>query len=110
MLVVVAATPGGPEALQVVERPVPKPACGEVLIKVAAAGVNGADLSQRRGTYALPPGTPDILGLECAGTIIAVGEGVTDWAIGAQVCALLIGGGYVAKKALDRQKASRQAA
>ena len=94
MLVVVVATPGGPEALQVVERPVPKLACGEVLIKVAAAGVNGADLSQRRGTYALPPGTPDILGLECAGTIIAVGEGVTDWAIGAQVCALLIGGGY----------------
>jgi putative PIG3 family NAD(P)H quinone oxidoreductase len=94
MLVVVVATPGGPEALQVVERPVPKPACGEVLIKVAAAGVNGADLSQRRGTYALPPGTPDILGLECAGTIVAVGEGVTDWAIGAQVCALLIGGGY----------------
>ena len=94
MLVVVAATPGGPEALQVVERPVPKPACGEVLIKVAAAGVNGADLSQRRGTYALPPGTPDILGLECAGTIVAVGEGVTDWVIGAQVCALLIGGGY----------------
>jgi len=94
MLVVVAATPGGPEALQVVERPVPKPACGEVLIKVAAAGVNGADLSQRRGTYALPPGTPDILGLEFAGTIVAVGEGVTDWAIGAQVCALLIGGGY----------------
>jgi len=94
MLVVVVATPGGPEALQVVERPVPKPACGEVLIKVAAAGVNGADLSQRRGTYALPPGTPDILGLECAGTIVAVGEGVTDWVIGAQVCALLIGGGY----------------
>jgi len=94
MLVVVVATPGGPEALQVVERPVPKPACGEVLIKVAAAGVNGADLSQRRGTYLLPPGTPDILGLECAGTIVAVGEGVTDWAIGAQVCALLIGGGY----------------
>jgi putative PIG3 family NAD(P)H quinone oxidoreductase len=73
---------------------VPKLACGEVLIKVAAAGVNGADLSQRRGTYLLPPGTPDILGLECAGTIVAVGEGVTDWAIGAQVCALLIGGGY----------------
>jgi putative PIG3 family NAD(P)H quinone oxidoreductase len=94
MLVVVVATPGGPEALQVVERPVPKPACGEVLIKVAAAGVNGADLSQRRGTYPLPPGTPDILGLECAGTIVAVGEGVTDWEIGAQVCALLIGGGY----------------
>lgn len=94
MLAVVVPTPGGPEALQVVERPVPKPGCGEVLIKVAAAGVNGADLSQRRGKYPLPPGTPDILGLECSGTIVAVGDGVTDWAVGAQVCALLIGGGY----------------
>jgi putative PIG3 family NAD(P)H quinone oxidoreductase len=73
---------------------VPQPACGELLIKVGAAGVNGADLSQRRGKYPLPPGTPDILGLECAGTVVAVGDGVTDWAVGAQVCALLIGGGY----------------
>ena len=94
MLAVVVPTPGGPEALQVVERPVPQPACGEVLIKVGAAGVNGADLSQRRGKYPLPPGTPDILGLECAGTVVAVGDGVTEWAVGAQVCALLIGGGY----------------
>jgi len=94
MLAVVAPTPGGPEALQVVERPVPQSACGEVLIKVGAAGVNGADLSQRRGKYPLPPGTPDILGLECAGTVVAVGDGVTEWAVGAQVCALLIGGGY----------------
>ncbi len=94
MLAVVVPTPGGPEALQVVERPVPQPACGEVLIKVGAAGVNGADLSQRRGKYPLPPGTPDILGLECAGTVVAVGDGATEWAVGAQVCALLIGGGY----------------
>ena len=94
MLAVVVPTPGGPEALQVVERPVPQPACGEVLIKVGAAGVNGADLSQRRGKYPLPPGTPDILGLECSGTVVAVGDGVTEWAVGAQVCALLIGGGY----------------
>ena len=94
MLAVVAPTPGGPEALQVVERPVPQPGCGEVLIKVGAAGVNGADLSQRRGKYPLPPGTPDILGLECAGTVVAVGDGATEWAVGAQVCALLIGGGY----------------
>lgn len=94
MLAVVAPTPGAPDALQLVERPVPKPGCGEVLIKVAAAGVNGADLSQRRGKYPLPPGTPDILGLECAGTIVAVGDGVTEWKIGADVCALLIGGGY----------------
>jgi len=94
MLAVVVPTPGGPEALQVVERPVPRPRGGEVLIKVAAAGINGADLSQRRGKYPLPPGTPDILGLECAGTIVALGDDVTEWTVGAQVCALLIGGGY----------------
>jgi putative PIG3 family NAD(P)H quinone oxidoreductase len=94
MSAIVAPTPGGLEALQIVERRVPKPACGEVLIKVGAAGVNGADLSQRRGKYPLPPGTPDILGLECAGTVVAVGDGATEWAVGAQVCALLIGGGY----------------
>ena len=94
MLAVVVPNPGGPEALQIATRPVPKPGCGEVLIKVAAAGVNGADLSQRKGKYPLPPGTPDILGLECAGTIVAVGGGVTGWKIGDEVCALLIGGGY----------------
>jgi NADPH2:quinone reductase len=94
MTAIVAPEPGGPEALKVVERPVPAPRCGEVLIKVGAAGVNGADLSQRRGKYPLPPGTPDILGLECAGTIVAVGDDVTEWAAGDQACALLIGGGY----------------
>jgi putative PIG3 family NAD(P)H quinone oxidoreductase len=94
MLAVVVPTPGDPDALQVVERPVPQPRADEVLIKVAAAGVNGADLSQRKGRYPIPPGTPDILGLECAGTIVAVGADVTAWAVGAQVCALLIGGGY----------------
>ena len=94
MTAIVAPEPGGPEALKVVERPVPQPRCGEVLIKVGAAGVNGADLSQRRGKYPLPPGTPDILGLECAGTVVAVGDGVTEWAAGDQACALLIGGGY----------------
>jgi putative PIG3 family NAD(P)H quinone oxidoreductase len=91
---VVAPVPGGPEALRVVERPVPRPGCGEVLIRVAAAGVNGADLTQRRGKYPIPQGTPDILGLECSGTIVALGEGVTGWAVGDEVCALLIGGGY----------------
>jgi len=94
MLAVVVPNPGGPEALQVLERPVPKPRAGEVLIKVAAAGVNGADLSQRKGKYPIPPGTPDILGLECAGTVVAVGDGVTGWKAGDQACALLIGGGY----------------
>ena len=93
-LAVVAPTPGGPEALQIVERPVPRPRAGEVLIKIAAAGVNGADLSQRKGKYPIPPGTPDILGLECSGTIVAVGEAVTAWTVGDEVCALLIGGGY----------------
>jgi putative PIG3 family NAD(P)H quinone oxidoreductase len=94
MLAVVAPEPGGPEALQVISRPVPQPGPGEVLIKVAAAGVNGADLTQRKGRYPIPPGTPDILGLECAGEIVALGASVTEWRVGDKVCALLIGGGY----------------
>ena len=94
MTAIVAPTPGGPEALTKVERPVPRPGHGEVLIKVAAAGLNGADLSQRRGRYEMPPGASDILGLEAAGTIVSVGEGVTQWKTGDQVCALLVGGGY----------------
>ena len=80
--------------LRVVERPVPVPRHGEVLIKIAAAGLNGADLSQRRGRYPMPPGAPDILGLEAAGEIVALGEGVTQWKKGDKVCALLVGGGY----------------
>ncbi|MBI1204754.1 MAG: zinc-binding dehydrogenase [Rhodopseudomonas sp.] len=94
MRAVIVDPPGGPDALQVVMRPVPKPAAGEVLIKVASAGINGADLSQREGKYNIPPGTPDILGLEVAGEIVALGDGVTGWNIGDPVCALLIGGGY----------------
>jgi NADPH2:quinone reductase len=94
MLTIVARTPGGPDVLQAVERPTPRPVCGEVLIKVAAAGVNGADLTQRRGKYAVPKGAPDVLGLEVSGAIVAVGEGVSQWHVGDSVCALLIGGGY----------------
>ncbi|HEY2138371.1 MAG TPA: NAD(P)H-quinone oxidoreductase [Xanthobacteraceae bacterium] len=94
MMAIVAPTPGGPEALTKVERPVPKPAYGEVLIRVAAAGLNGADLSQRRGRYEMPPGATDILGLEASGTVVATGDGVTQWKTGDQVCALLVGGGY----------------
>ena len=94
MRTVVATKPGGPEVLTLVERPTPHPAYGEVLIKVAAAGVNGADLTQRRGKYAVPPGAPDVLGLEVSGDIVAVGDGVTEWKLGDSVCALLIGGGY----------------
>jgi NADPH2:quinone reductase len=94
MRTVVATKPGGPEVLTVVERPTPQPAYGEVLIKMAAAGVNGADLTQRRGKYAVPSGAPDVLGLEVSGNIVAVGDGVTEWKVGDSVCALLIGGGY----------------
>src|SRR4029077_16592399 len=94
MKAVVAPKPGGPEALTIVERPVPRPSHGEVLIRVAAAGLNGADLTQRMGRYEMPPGATDILGLEASGTIVALGDGVTDWKVGDEVCALLIGGGY----------------
>jgi putative PIG3 family NAD(P)H quinone oxidoreductase len=80
--------------LELVRRPVPKPAPGEVLIKVAAAGVNRPDLLQRRGLYPPPPGAPSIPGLEVAGTVAAVGEGVTRPELGQPVCALLAGGGY----------------
>ena len=94
MAAIVAPTPGGPEALKRVTRAVPQPGFGEVLIKVAAAGLNGADLSQRLGRYDVPAGATDILGLEAAGTVIAIGDGVAQWAPGDPVCALLIGGGY----------------
>jgi putative PIG3 family NAD(P)H quinone oxidoreductase len=94
MTAIVAPKPGGPEALVTVERPVPRPGHGEVLIKIAAAGLNGADLTQRMGRYEMPPGATDILGLEASGTIVALGDGVTQWKVGDEVCALLIGGGY----------------
>jgi putative PIG3 family NAD(P)H quinone oxidoreductase len=94
MRAVTAPTPGGVDALQVVDRPVPEPAPGEVLIRVTAAGVNRADLLQRQGHYDPPPGATDVLGLECAGDIVSVGDGVTDLQPGEHVCALLSGGGY----------------
>lgn len=91
---IVFDTTGDPEVLQwhTVHRT--SPAANEVLIAVKAAGVNNADLMQRRGRYPLPPDAPAILGLECAGTISAVGADVTAWSVGDQVCALLDGGGY----------------
>jgi NADPH2:quinone reductase len=94
MCAVIAAMPGGPDVLQVVERPVPRPGPGEVLIRVAAAGLNGADLTQRRGKYALPPDAPDILGLEVSGEIVATGGNAEPWRVGDSVCALINGGGY----------------
>ncbi len=89
--------PGGVEALTVVEVPDPQPGPGEVVITVAAAGVNRADLLQRQGHYDPPPGATNILGLECSGTISALGDGVTDFNLGNRVCALLAGGGYAEK-------------
>jgi putative PIG3 family NAD(P)H quinone oxidoreductase len=88
------SAPGGPEVLVVVERPVPAPAAGEVLIKVAAAGVNRPDVLQRMGLYPMPPGAPTIMGLECSGEIVALGAGVDDSLLGQQVCALVSGGAY----------------
>ncbi len=86
--------PGGPEVLVPEERPIPEPGPGEVLIRVAAAGVNRPDILQRLGRYAPPPGVSDLPGLEVAGTIERVGPGVTEWSAGDRVCALLAGGGY----------------
>lgn len=86
--------PGGPEVLVPVERPVPTPGEGEVLIKVAAAGINRPEVMQRMGLYPPPPGAPSILGLEAAGTIVAVGGEVAPELIGQQVCALVSGGAY----------------
>jgi NADPH2:quinone reductase len=88
------AEAGGPEVLRIVARPVPSPAAGEVLIRVAAAGVNRPDVLQRRGLYPPPPGAPSIPGLEVAGEIVAGGEGVGAELAGQQVCALVSGGGY----------------
>ena len=85
---------GGPEVLTPGTRPIPTPAPHQVLIQVAAAGVNGPDLMQRRGLYPAPPGASDLLGLEISGTITALGTDVTAWTVGDQVCALTDGGGY----------------
>lgn len=89
--------PGGPEVLEWTEQPDPEPARGEVLIDVAASALNRADLLQRRGQYPPPAGASAVPGLECSGTISALGEGVTGWRVGDEVCALLAGGGYAEK-------------
>src|SRR5271170_8392989 len=94
MHAVVISEPGGPEVLRWTEVADPRPGPGEVLVEVAAAGLNRADLMQRQGLYPPPPGAPPYPGLECSGTVAALGEGVTRWQIGDQVCALLSGGGY----------------
>lgn len=94
MRAITIPSPGGPEALRLTEVADPVPAAGEVLIANAAAGVNRADLMQRQGFYPPPPGAPSYPGLECAGRIAALGDGVDGWQVGDEVCALLAGGGY----------------
>jgi len=92
--------PGGPDVLKLEEVPDPAPAAGEVVVSIAAAGVNRADLMQRQGFYPPPPGAPPYPGLECAGQITAVGAGVTGLRPGDEVCALLAGGGYAEQVAV----------
>jgi len=94
MIAIEIARPGPPEVLTPADRPKPSPGEGEVLIRVAAAGVNRPDVLQRLGKYPSPPGASEIPGLEVAGTVEAVGEGVKGWEAGQPVCALLSGGGY----------------
>ena len=94
MTVVEISAAGGPEVLRPATRAVPVPAQGELLIEVAYAGVNRPDALQRAGAYKAPPGASDLPGLECSGRVAAIGAGVSGWAVGDAVCALLPGGGY----------------
>ena len=94
MTAIAIKAPGGPEMLVPEERPVPSPGDGEILVKVAAAGVNRPDVMQRKGLYPPPKGAPDIPGLEIAGEVAALGPKVTRWKLGDKVMALVIGGGY----------------
>ena len=100
MRAVTVPTPGGPDSLVVADVPAPTAGPGEVVIDVAAAGVNRADILQRMGFYPPPPGAPAYLGLECSGRIAALGDGVSGWRVGDEVCALLAGGGYAAQVAV----------
>jgi putative PIG3 family NAD(P)H quinone oxidoreductase len=94
MTVIAISTPGGPEVLKPETRAVPRPAAGEILIKVQAAGVNRPDVAQRSGSYPPPPGASDLPGLEVAGTVVALGEGTTKHKLGDKVMSLVAGGGY----------------
>ncbi len=101
MKVIEITAPGGPEVLKLGERRLPTPQANEVLIKVAAAGVNGPDLMQRKGLYPPPAGASDLLGLEVAGDIVALGDRVERWSVGDKVAALTNGGGYAEYCAVD---------
>jgi putative PIG3 family NAD(P)H quinone oxidoreductase len=100
MHAIVIENPGEPDVLRWTEVPDPVAGPGEVLLNVVAAGINRADISQRKGSYPPPPGAPEYPGLEASGRIAALGEGVTGWSVGDEVCALLAGGGYAEKVAV----------
>jgi len=100
MYAITVREPGGPEVLEWTEVPDPVATPGEVVLDVVASAVNRADLMQREGHYPPPPGASEIIGLECAGRIAQVGDGVIGWAVGDEVCALLAGGGYAQKVAV----------
>lgn len=107
MQAIVMDGPGDESVLRLAEVPEPAAGVGQLLIRVAATAVNRADLIQRQGAYPPPPGAPDILGLECAGTVAAVGEGVAGWRVGDRVMALLPGGGYAEYVSVDAGSALR---
>jgi putative PIG3 family NAD(P)H quinone oxidoreductase len=100
MRAVLADGAGGPEVLAVHELPDPEPGPGEVVLAVAAAGLNRADLLQRQGFYPPPPGASDVLGMECSGTVAELGDGVTGWQVGDEACALLSAGAYATRVAV----------
>jgi putative PIG3 family NAD(P)H quinone oxidoreductase len=100
MRAITITEPGGPEVLAWTEQPDPQPGPGEVVLDVVATAVNRADLLQRKGQYAPPPGVTDVPGLECSGRVAALGDGVEGLAVGDEVCALLAGGGYAQKVAV----------
>ncbi len=101
MKAIIISKPGGPEVLTGAERDIPQPKAGEVLVKVAATGVNGPDMMQRKGLYPAPAGASDLLGLEISGEVTAVGEGVTRWKVGDKLCGLTNGGGYAEYCTID---------
>lgn len=100
MRAIVVTEPGGPEVLALGNAPDPVLQAGEVLLDVRATAVNRADTLQRQGLYPPPPGASDVLGLECSGRVVALGDGVTQWQVGDEVCALLAGGGYAERVAV----------
>lgn len=101
MKVIEISKPGNPEVLVLAERPVPQPKAGELLVRVAATGVNGPDMMQRKGLYPAPAGASDLLGLEISGEVAAVGPNVTRWKVGDKLCGLTNGGGYAEYCVID---------